>query len=106
MSKKKWTFITSHGAVLAYIAEHSRATGIAIATALGITERSVRRIIDDLEAEGYLTKKRNGWSNQYEVNKTRPLLRQATSHDIEIGDLLTLLLPGRKTKRKPTLPSS
>ena len=48
-----WTFITNHGAVLTLIAEREQVTARAIADNLNITERSVHRIITDLENEGY-----------------------------------------------------
>lgn len=89
---KKWTFITSHGVVLALIAKHVEIKAIEIATALGITERSVRRITADLEAEGYLHKIKNGRVNRYEVNTKLPL-RRPLCPNITIGELLRLLLP-------------
>ena len=39
-----------------------------MAATLGITERSVLRIISDLEYEGYLKRKRDGRSNRYNLN--------------------------------------
>jgi predicted ArsR family transcriptional regulator len=99
MPKKEWTFITSHGAVLAYIASHDQVRGIDIALGLGLTERSVRRIIADLEAEGYITKERVSWFNRYKLNKKRPL-RRAEIGDVEIGELLKVLLSDQKKKTK------
>jgi predicted transcriptional regulator len=55
-----WTFITNHGAVLIFIANHGKVRAIDIALELGITERSVHRIITDFVAEGYLGKEREG----------------------------------------------
>ena len=86
----RWTFITNYGGVLAFIAKHNRAKAIEIATALGITERSVRRITADLEAEGYIHKIREGRVNRYEVNPRLPL-RRPESQDITIGELLRVL---------------
>jgi DeoR/GlpR family transcriptional regulator of sugar metabolism len=99
---KQWTFITSHGAVLAFIAKHKHVRAIDIATAIGLTERSIRRIIADLEHEGYISKKREGWVNLYEINQKLPLRRRA-SQDITTGELLKLLLSSKKTKAKPGL---
>ena len=100
MPEKKWTFITSHGAVLAFIAKHNKARGIDIALALGLTERSIRRIIADLEADGYISKKREGWVNRYEVNQEL-LLRRQVGRDIMIGDILKVLLSNKEAKPKP-----
>jgi hypothetical protein len=100
MPKKKWTFITSHGAVLAFIAKHKRVRALDIAIAIGLTERSVRRIISDLEVEGYICKKRVGWFNQYQINSNLTLRRQV-SRDIMIGDLLKVLLSNKEAKPMP-----
>jgi predicted ArsR family transcriptional regulator len=85
-----WTFITNHGATLALIGQHNQITARAVAEALGITERSVQRIIRDLEHAGYISKLRHGRVNRYRVNGDVPL-RRRTQRDILIGDLLHLL---------------
>ena len=87
-----WTFITNHGAVLALIAKHIEITAREIAVQLGITERSVHRIISELEGEGYIRKRRIGRSNRYAVNPDLPL-RHQTQRDTGIGDLLQVLMP-------------
>ena len=89
-----WTFITNHGAVLAVVAERGEITGREIASALGISERSVRRIITDLAREGYLQRRRVGRANSYMVNHHLPL-RRAELHRIAVRDLLDLLLSQR-----------
>ena len=88
-----WTFITNHGAVLALIAEHGQITARDIAVELGITERSVHRIITDLELENYVERKKDGRLNWYLVNKGLPL-RRPERKDVYIGQLLDTLLPG------------
>lgn len=86
----QWTFITSHGGVLAVIAQHRQITAREIAERLGMTERPVRRIIADLEAAGYLHKRRTGRVNQYQVNDTLPL-RRLGLRETEVGALLKAL---------------
>ncbi|MQG20930.1 MAG: MarR family transcriptional regulator [SAR202 cluster bacterium] len=63
-----WSFMTNHAGVLCFIANHPRATTKQMAATLGITERSVLRIISDLEYGGYLKRKRDGRSNRYNLN--------------------------------------
>ena len=87
-----WTFITNHGAVLALIARHGQITAREIASDLGITERSVHRIITDLEACGYLERRREGRVNWYEVNHALPL-RRREQRDTGVGELLNVLIP-------------
>ena len=88
----RWTFITNHGAVLALMAEHGQITARDIANELGITERSVHRIISELETEGYIEKTRDGRLNWYGVNHEIPL-RRPERRDIAIGKLLKILEP-------------
>jgi predicted transcriptional regulator len=88
-----WTFITNHGAVLALVGKHRQITTRAIANEIGITERSVQRIIRDLENEGFIQKTRQGRENVYEINENLPL-RHITQRDLIIKDLLqALILP-------------
>jgi transcription initiation factor IIE alpha subunit len=71
-----WTFVTNHAAVLSIIAKHGRITATDIALQLGITERSVRRIIADLLTEGYIdVNKKKGSANKYYINTHLPLRR-------------------------------
>ena len=90
---RSWTFITNHGAVLACIARRGKVKAIDIALELGITERSVRRIIADLEEQGYLEKKKEGNINRYEVNPHLPL-RRPGNRDIKVEELLKALHGG------------
>jgi len=87
-----WTFITNHGAVLALITSSSQLTTRQLASELGITERSVLRIIRDLEEEGYLERSKDGRQNRYVVDREHPLGRP----DVDgrtVGELLRLLRP-------------
>lgn len=91
MSQKgTWTFITNHGAVLSIIGQNRRITMREIAATLGITERTVHRILKDLLGEGYITKTKDGKLNQYEVHEELPL-RHATRRDVLVGELLEVL---------------
>lgn len=87
-----WTFVTNHGAVLALVAHHGQITARQIASKLGITERSVHRIISGLEAEGYIERNRDGRLNRYEVNDELPL-RHPERRDIVVRELIEVLLP-------------
>jgi len=91
----KWTFLTNHAVVLLCLVQNSRITGIEIAQFVGITERAVRRIISDLEREGYISKTRMGKRVQYVVNHTLPL-RQKSQRQKDVGGLLRVLSGKRK----------
>jgi DNA-binding MarR family transcriptional regulator len=86
-----WTFITNHGAVLALIGQYGQITVRDIAVDLGITERSVLRIIKDLEDEDYITKTKMGRANHYRVNTLLPI-RRPERRDVYVSDLLRVLV--------------
>jgi predicted ArsR family transcriptional regulator len=88
-----WTFITPHGAVLALLGEHSQITIREMSDTLDITERYVRKIINDLEREGYVEKTKEGRANRYRVDDSRPL-RHPGRRAIAVRELLDVL--GRK----------
>ena len=85
-----WTFLTNHTQVLLAIAADNRATAKEIAATVGVTERAVQRIIDDLEAAGYISRFREGRKNRYEIHDTQGL-RHPAQHGCTIHDLLGAL---------------
>ncbi|MEW6142068.1 MAG: MarR family transcriptional regulator [Chloroflexota bacterium] len=95
-----WTFITSHGAVLTYIARNRDVLATDIASQAGLTERTVRRIIADLEKEGYIEKKRVGRANRYRINGQLPL-RRPEIRDVKIAELLNSLVKDRFVSVEP-----
>ena len=99
---KEWTFVTNHGLVLSYVADHKRITSREIATALGITERRVQRIIADLEQSGYITKTRSGRHNTYVVN-TELTLRHPAQRERAVKELLAMLKPLSQPAQKKKL---
>ena len=88
--KPRWTFLTNHAHVLVCISEDGDLRGRDIAERVGITERAVQAIIADLEADGYLTRTREGRRNRYEVHADRPL-RHPLESDHSAADLLAAL---------------
>ena len=86
----EWTFITNHGAVLAVVGKEVSITAREVALRLDITERSVLRIIKDLEDSGYILINRDGHINQYEINTDLPL-RHPEARDVAVGELLHVL---------------
>jgi DNA-binding Lrp family transcriptional regulator len=90
MGRGEWTFITNHGSVLAIIGEQGQITSREIAERLGITERTVQRIISDLDREGYIDRRKVGRRNHYEVNRQRPLRRE-DQRGVQVAALLRVL---------------
>jgi len=94
-----WKFVTNHALVLCAIARQPRITGREISMTVGITEKATHRIISDLEAEGYVTKIREGRRIRYRINSALPL-RAEIQQDKAIGDLLEILGWKRKRRKK------
>ena len=57
---------------------------------MGITERTTHKIISDLEAEGYIERRKSGRRNVYTVDHDLPL-RHHTKQDVMVSDLLGAL---------------
>jgi predicted transcriptional regulator len=92
-----WKFLTNHAIILLILAKHPLITGRELSRLIGITERSVRNIISDLESEGYIKKSKEGRQVKYKINPDLPL-RHQTQRDKAIRILLEAL--GWKQKRK------
>jgi len=98
-----WKFLTNHSLVLCLIAQQPRITARDISSSIGITEKATRNIINDLEAAGYVTKKREGRRIRYKVDTELPM-RHEIQQDKAIGDLLEILgwrRRGRTRKEAP-----
>lgn len=94
-----WKFLTNHALVLCIVAQQPRITAREIATTIGITEKATRNIINDLEADGYVTKKREGRRTRYKIDPDLPM-RAETQQDKAIGDLLGILGWKRRKRMK------
>jgi len=92
---KEWNFITNHGLVLLYVSRNPQCTMRDMAAALNVTERSIQRVLKDLETEGYVTWQSTGRGNIYKVNNTRELKHELTKDSV-VKDLLSLLRDKKK----------
>lgn len=86
----RWTFLTNHSHVLVLLHNEPDIVLRQVAIEVGITERAVQRIIQDLESGGVLERERIGRRNRYKVLVDRPLRHAIESHR-NIGDLLALI---------------
>jgi DNA-binding transcriptional ArsR family regulator len=85
-----WTFLTNHAVVLSFLAKHPLITGRELSRLIGITERSVRNIISDLESGGYIKRSKEGRQARYKTNPRLPF-RHQTQKDKAIKILLEAL---------------
>ncbi len=85
-----WTFLTNHAHVLLCISREPEVRMRDLANFVGITERSVQRIVLDLERAGYVVRVRRGRRNRYEVREHLPL-RHAVERHAQVASLLALV---------------
>jgi hypothetical protein len=96
-----WSFLTNHGLVLTYIGRHPDSTGREIAAAVGITERAVRAIVDDLRRADYVERARVGRRNRYRIHPGRPV-QYLGDRAVTVGELLNLLWRDEDPARRET----
>ena len=87
---KSWTFLTNHAHVLIVLYNQSDLSLREVANRVGITERAVQRIVQDLEESGYLDHEKIGRKNYYSVTTNQALRHPIEAHR-KIGDLLRLV---------------
>ncbi len=92
----EWTFLSNHGHVLICIAKNPDIRLSEVAELVGIRERTVHRIVHELEDEGYLIVTKQGRKNLYRVNLDRPL-----RHSLEADhNIRTIVAPFMRNTRK------
>ena len=99
-----WSFLTNHARVLVCIAHDPGARLRDIAVAVGITERRVYAIVNDLTAAGYVVKDSHtdGRRYRYQIQTHLPL-GETLGRERTIGEVLDLLVDSNTRKRaRPT----
>lgn len=89
--RNRWTFLTNHAHVLIQLHADSELVLREVADKVGITERAVQRIVQELEEEGYIERERVGRRNQYRVLTDNHLRHPIESH-CNISDLINLVV--------------
>ena len=85
-----WTLLTNHGHALICIARDPTIRLRDVAAQLGVTERTVQAIVNNLAAAGYLVRSRVGNRSRYVVRHDLPF-RHPVERDHAVGDLIALL---------------
>jgi hypothetical protein len=91
MTEAGWTFLSNHGRVFHYLAEHPKIAIELLARDVGLSVSGVNNIIDDLEEGGYLTHYKVGRCNYYILHPELPM-RHYLENDCSVGDILLPLL--------------
>lgn len=88
-----WSFLTNHARALLFIACHPDVRLRDLAQSLGVTERTVYAIVNDLAEAGYVVKEREGRRNRYQVQEHLAVpLGLDVGRERTVGDLLALLM--------------
>jgi DNA-binding IclR family transcriptional regulator len=85
-----WSFLTNHAQVLLCIAHDPGIRLRDIGEAVGITERAAHRIVVELAAAGYISRRRDGRRNHYTIQSHLPL-PDRLAREQKLGDLLAIL---------------
>ena len=96
-----WSFLTNHAGVLVCIAQDPGARLRDIGDAVGITERAAHRIVGELTAAGYISRRRVGRRNHYTIQSQLPIPDPLTRGQ-RVGDLLAILA-GHDSPANPRL---
>ena len=94
-----WTFLSNHAHVLIVLHSEPDLVLREVASRVGITERGVQRIVQELEEGGYLTRERVGRRNNYVISSGMHLRHPVEAH-CTIDQVLTLVSQARTSERK------
>ncbi len=90
MHNEKWTFLTNHAHVLLCITANPQLKLREIAVKVGITERSVHGIVNDLMEAGFVEVERQGRCNVYRIHPEKAL-RHPLEAEHQVAELLRLV---------------
>jgi predicted ArsR family transcriptional regulator len=89
---RNWTFLTNHTHVLICLARDPKMRLRDLAEEVGITERAVQGIVNDLRVAGCLSPTRVGRRNHYEIAGESPMRHRVEQGHV-IGELLAVMTP-------------
>lgn len=85
-----WTFFSNHGHVYFLLATNENIVLREVALRVGVTERSVLGIVQDLENAGYIKREKIGRSNRYRI-VPKKTLRHPLESNVQLKDLVKLI---------------
>lgn len=98
VDEASWTFLTNHSHVLICIAKQPDIRLSEVARLVGIGERSVHRIVHDLESAGYLQVIKEGRRNIYRIDLDQPL-RHPLESDHHVRAIISPLVRRSKVTK-------
>ncbi|MCS7034186.1 MAG: winged helix-turn-helix domain-containing protein [Phycisphaerae bacterium] len=88
-----WTFLSNHTHVLVCLAQNPQMLMREVAARVGITERAVQRIVQELEEAGVLERLKQGRRNSYVIHADVPLRHPVEAHRSVAHLLAAVLTP-------------
>lgn len=85
-----WTFFSNHAHVLFLVSAREKITVRQLSLEIGITERFVIKIIQDLQDKGFIIVDKSGRNNRYRFNREKKLRHPVESH-VKVGHLIDLI---------------
>lgn len=95
----RWTFLTNHAHVLIQLYADSELVLREVADRVGITERAVQRIVQELEEGGFIEREKIGRRNHYRVLTDNHLRHPMEAH-CQLEDFLGLVVEKKVVKKK------
>jgi DNA-binding MarR family transcriptional regulator len=92
-----WTFLSNHAHVLICLGRDPEQRLRDVSVEVGITERAVQKIVNELVEAGALDKIRDGRRNHYVVHLDLPLRHRLEAH-CSTGSLLSAVLGAPKVR--------
>jgi DNA-binding Lrp family transcriptional regulator len=89
-NESSWTFFTNHGHVYFLLALNEGIVLREVAQRVGITERAVLGIVQDLEEAGFIKREKLGRVNKYKII-TKKTLRHPLEENVQLKDLANLI---------------
>jgi DNA-binding IscR family transcriptional regulator len=84
-----WTFLSNHGHVAVQLAKNPDIKVAELAKLIGVTERHISSVLNDLREAGYLEITKEGRKNKYRLLIDMPLRHNAESYKT-LQDLLNV----------------
>lgn len=90
-----WTFFSNHGHVYFLLATNEDIVVREMALRVGITERSIMGILQDLDEAGYIKREKVGRANKYKI-VPKKTLRHTLESNVQLRDLVELINQAKK----------
>ncbi len=97
--ERQWHLLSTHGAVLFYVAAHPDSTIYNIAEGMSLTQRTIWGIIGDLRRADMLHVRKKGRRHHYAVNLNAPF-RHPILDQVSLSDVLRKVVEGAERASK------